>query len=245
LLFALGYPAAALRYGREAVTLGRKLSHPYSLCFALGYLGEIHSELGEYVQAERLEEEAIALASQHGLIFMATLGAIWRGSALIGQGRSDEGLDLIDTGLARLRTELPGEERLYQKYLLAAAYEKLRRPREGLALTEEIFGDVRQTGKRNMESDLHRLAGDLMLLENAANHAAAEKSFREAIAVARSQQAKTCELRAATSLARLLARTDRRDEARTLIGEIYGWFSEGLETPHLRNARALIDELDG
>jgi class 3 adenylate cyclase/tetratricopeptide (TPR) repeat protein/ribosomal protein L40E len=244
LLFALGYPEAALRHGREAVTLGRKLSHPYSLCFALGYLGEIHSELGEYVQAERLEEEAIALASQHGLVFMATLGAIWRGSALIGQGCNHEGLELIETGLTRLRTELPGEERLYQKYLLAAAYEKLRQPREGLALTQEIFGDIKQTGKRNMESDLYRLVGDLMLLESDANNAAAEQSFRNAIASARSQQAKTCELRAATSLARMLAGSDRADEARALLGEIYGWFTEGLDTPHLRNAKALIDKLN-
>src|SRR5580698_2146108 len=234
LLFDLGYPEAALRKGREAVSLGRKLSHPYSLCFALSYLGDLHSKCGGYLLATQLEEEAIALASQHGLIFLATLATIWRGWALIGQGLGQEGLRLVEGGLARMSKELPGEERFYQKYLLAEAYQKLRRPQEGLALTNELFTVMSQTGKRNLQSDLHRLNGDLLLLQvhspDEATRAAAERSYRDAISVARDQDAKSLELRATISLARLLDESGRRDEARTLLDEIYAWFIEGFDT---------------
>ena len=143
--------------------------------------------------------------------------------------------------------ELPGEERFYQKYLLAEAYQKLRRPREGLALTNELFSDMSQTGKRNLQSDLHRLNGDLLLLQvhspDEATRAAAERSYRDAISVARDQDAKSLELRATISLARLLDESGRRDEARTLLDEIYAWFIEGFDTADLKLARALLDQL--
>jgi tetratricopeptide (TPR) repeat protein len=163
LLFDLGYADTALRKGREAVILGRKLSHPYSLCFALAYLGELHSERGEYLVAQQLEEEASALAEQNGLVYLAILGAIWRGWSLIGQGVNQEGLQVIQGGLARLSNELPSVERLYSKYLLAAAYNKLQLSQEGLAVTAELFKLVNETGKRSIEGELHRLTGELLL----------------------------------------------------------------------------------
>jgi class 3 adenylate cyclase/ribosomal protein L40E len=243
LLFALGYPEAALRKGRDAVILGRKLSHPYSLAFALAYLGQLHAERGEYRVAQQLEEEATALAEQHGLVFLATLGTIWRGWSLIGQGLNQEGLQLIQGGLARFSEELPSEERLYQQYLLAAAYNKLRRLEEALALTRELTNLVNQTGKRDMESDLHRLTGELLLLEGEENGTGAEQSFRDAISVARGQRARAYELRASTSLARLLRDTGRGEEARAMLANIYGWFTEGFDTADLKDAKALLEEL--
>jgi len=139
LLLDPGYPQAALRKGREAVSLGRKLAHPYSWCFALAYLGKLHSERGKYLLAEQLQAEATTLADQHGLVFMATLGSIWRDWALIGQGLYQDGVQLIEGGHDRLSNELPGDERLYQKYLSAAAYQRLRRSTEALALVGELF----------------------------------------------------------------------------------------------------------
>jgi predicted ATPase len=143
--------------------------------------------------------------------------------------------------------ELPGEERFYQKYLLAEAYQKLRRPHEGLALTNELFSVMSQTGKRNLQSDLHRLKGDLLLLQDhtpdEATRAAAERSYRDAISVARDQDAKSIELRATMSLARLLGESGRRQEAHTLLDKIYGWFTEGYDTADLKLAEALLDEL--
>jgi len=243
LLFDLGCPETALRKGREAVILARKLSHPYSLSFALAYLSELHSERGEYLVAQQLAEEATALADQHGLLHLATLGANWRAWALIGQGLNQEGVQLMEEGLARLSNELPGEKRLYHKYLLAAAYKKLQRPQEALVLIGELLNLVNQTGKRSIEGDLHRLKGELLLQEDGKNEKGAEQSYRDAILVARRQRARACELRATTSLARLLAKQDRRNEARAMLADIYGWFTEGFDTADLKDAKALLDEL--
>jgi len=242
-LFDLGYPEKALQRGREALALGRKLSHPYSLAFALGWLGLLYAERGEHLLSQQLEEEMIALSGENGFVLLAALGTIWRGSAMVEQGVMGEGIASIQRGLAIFTDERSEEERLFHVFLLAAAYGKLGRSREGLALLEELLVLVNKTGKRSLESNVYRLKGELLLTQHAANQLEAEQYFRMAISIARRQEARAYELRATTSLARFFVGQGRRNEARTMLAKIYGWFTEGFDTADLKDAKALLDEL--
>jgi adenylate cyclase len=242
-LFDLGYPERALQRGREALALGRKLSHPYSLAFALGWLGLLHAERGEYSISQQLEEEMIALSNQHGFVLLTALGTIWRGRAMVEQGVKGEGIAAIRRSLATFTDERSGEERTFSVFLLAVAYGKLGQFREGLALLAELLTVVNELGKRSLESDVYRLKGELLLMQDTANQLESEQCFRMAISIARRQEARSYELRATTRPARLLIGQGKRDEARTMLDEIYGWFTEGLDTADLKDAKVLLDEL--
>ena len=127
--------------------------------------------------------------------------------------------------------------------LLAEAYLKVGRMEEALNALNESFATLQKTGERFYESELYRLKGELLLAQDAANAAQAEQSFRTAIEISRRQKAKSWELRATMSLARLLDKQGRRDEARAMLADIYGWFTEGFDTADLKNAKALLDKL--
>ena len=114
---------------------------------------------------------------------------------------------------------------------------------EALRTIDEAFPLIERSGHRMYEAEVHRLKGELLLAQNASNTAQAEQSFRTAIAVARQQKAKSWELRATGSLARLLVKQGKRDEARAMLAEIYNWFTEGFDTADLEDAKALLDEL--
>jgi len=131
----------------------------------------------------------------------------------------------------------------YYLALVATALGREGQFDESLRAIEESFSIIERGGERDYESEVHRLKGELLLAQDASNAAQAEESFRTAIDISRKQKAKSWELRATTSLARLLAKTDRRDEARAMLAEIYGWFTEGFDTADLKDAKALLDEL--
>jgi predicted ATPase len=126
---------------------------------------------------------------------------------------------------------------------LAEAHGKAGQTAEGLALLDEAQGLVAKTGERIAEAAAHRVKGGLLLARSPSDPAQAEASFREALEVARRQSAKSWELRAATSLARLWQRQGKRDEARDLLAPVYAWFTEGFDTRDLRDAKALLEEL--
>ena len=127
--------------------------------------------------------------------------------------------------------------------VLASGLGRIGRPQEGLQVAEEGFASVAKTGERNASPRLHHVKGEIVLAQNPSDGAKAELCFRTAIEIARRQSARSQELRATTSLARLLAKQDRRDEARTMLAEIYGWFTEGFDTADLKDAKALLKEL--
>ena len=133
-------------------------------------------------------------------------------------------------------------EPLYMLVLADACW-KLGQAEEGLRATDETLAMMAAMGERIWLSELYRLKGELLLMRAPSDHAAAEGSFREALAVGRQQGAQAWELRAATSLARFLGRRDRRDEARQTLGDVYGRFTEGLDTANLTDAKALLAEL--
>ena len=133
----------------------------------------------------------------------------------------------------------------YHLALIATALAKAGRFDEALRTIEESLLIIDRTSQRHCEAEVHRLKGELLLVQRTSNAADAEKCFRTAIAIARKQHAKSWELRATTSLARLLAKQRKQDKARTVLVEIYGWFTEGFDTPDLKDAKALLEKLAG
>jgi predicted ATPase len=127
---------------------------------------------------------------------------------------------------------------------LAEIYGKTGRPEEGLATVATALRELESGGERIVETELYRVKGELLLMRDPADEAEAERCFRSAIDIARRQKARFWELRATTSLARLLQRRGKRDEARAMLAEIYNWFTEGFEFADLRNARGLLDEVE-
>src|SRR5262249_31679439 len=124
---------------------------------------------------------------------------------------------------------------------LGAACGKLGQTDDALALVAEALAAVERSGERDSEAEIYRVKGELLLESKRSSEA--ETCFRHAIDIARRQSAKSLELRAVTSLSRLLREQGKKDEARRMLAEIYGWFTEGFDTADLKDAKALLEEL--
>ena len=184
----------------------------------------------------------MALSTEQGFPYWLAVGTIWRGWALAVQGQAEEGIAQIRQGLTAFRATGSEFLRPYFLTLLAEAYAQRGQAEEGLAVVSEALETVATTGERFYEAELHRLQGELSL-QVPTPPAEAEACLQQALAVARRQQAKSLELRAAMSLARLWQRQGKRDAARALLAPIYGWFTEGFDTADLQEARGLLDAL--
>jgi predicted ATPase len=197
------------------------------------------------VQAVSAQAEAvITLATEHGFPQWLAGGTILRGWALAAQGQTEAGIAQLRQGLAAWRATGAEVVQPYVLGLLAEAYGKSRQAAEGLTVLEEALAMVEKIGQGVYEADLHRLQGELLLIHAVGGGGAeAEACFQQALTVARRQQAKSLELRAATSLSRLWQRQGKDTEARELLTPIYGWFTEGFDTADLREARALLEAL--
>ena len=167
---------------------------------------------------------------------------IQRGWALVHLGAPEEGFDQIGRGMAILPTTTGVAGHFFRR-LLAEVYLVAKRVDDGLRVVSEGLRDLEGSKLRIDHTELHRLKGELLLLQDVSGANEAESCFREAIEIARRQQAKSWELRATMSLARLLGKQNRREEARAMLAEIYGWFTEGFDTPDLKDAKGLLDEL--
>jgi predicted ATPase len=239
-LWQLGYPEQALKRSHEALTLARKLAHPLSLVATLDYAAILHHLRREGQAAQERAEAGMVLSSEQGFPQFLAVGTTLRGWALAVQGQ-EEGIAQIHQGLAALRATGIQFWRPYYLALLAEAYEKSGRAEEGLAVLAEASAVVDKSGERFYEAELHRLKGELLLSVD--HEAEAEACFQQALDIARHQQAKSLELRAAMSLSRLWQRQGKRDEARALLAPIYGWFTEGFDTADLQEVKALLEEL--
>jgi class 3 adenylate cyclase/predicted ATPase len=242
-LWYLGYPDQALRQSQEALSLAQELSHPVSLGLALAFTGGLHHVRGEPQATRERAEAVMTLATEHGFPDLLALGTLMRGWAVAEQGQLEEGITQMRPVLDAWRAT--GVALGVPWYLagLAETYGKAGQPEEGLVMIAEALGVVNETGQRLNESDLHRVRGGLLLTVSEDNHIEAESCFRRTIDVARRQSAKLWELRAATSLARLWQEQGRKEEARQLLADIYGWFTEGFDTRDLKEAKGLLDEL--
>jgi predicted ATPase len=241
-LWCLGYPDQGLSRSQKAFALARRLGHSFSLADVVCYGGCMYCSMHRDAQAlKEHAEELIELAKQQGLWGWFMIGIRYRGEALAMMGEVQE-------GIAQMREGMAGDQaatvRLYLSGTLghlAQARGKASHPAEGLSTLAEALALVEETGERHWEAELHRLRGELLLMQR--NEAEAEASFHKAIEVARRQQAKSWELRATVSLCRLQRQQGRVGEARQALAEIFGWFTEGFDTPDLREARDLLEQL--
>ena len=241
-LWLLGYPDQGLVHNEQSQRIGRQVPQHNSRVHALIWAGVHHQFRREPLRQGQLAAEAIALATEQGLKFWLAIAAIPMGAAMIAQGRFDEGLATIRRGIAGYRAA--GAELLLTFNLcnLATACEQASRPEEGLDALAEAEALMTSHGERFYEAELRRLRGALLVMTGAPPDGA-EKEFEEAIAVARRQQARSLELRATTSLARLWSGQGRREAAHARVAAIYGWFTEGFDTVDLQEAKALLAQL--
>ena len=249
-LWFLGYPDQALRRAQDALSVGRELAHPFSLAFGLQFMAQLHHYRREYALARDLATEVIAVSSEQGFPLWSGMGTIVRGWALAKEGRGIEGLAQVRQGIAEW--QVTGFELEWPHFLalLAEVHETVDQPREGLKLLAEARAAADTTGEGFWDAEMHRLHGELSLKvttetgrTDEERKIPPEESFLKAIEIARRQLAKSLELRAVTSLSRLWRRQGKKDEARQMLAAIYAWFTEGHDTPDLREAKALLEEL--
>ncbi len=245
ILWQLGYPDQALERGYEALKIARGLSHANSLAHAEFFVGFLRPYRREARAAQEHAESVIALSAEHGLTDWSALAATLCGWATAKQGRNEKGIAQLQEGLAACRSQGVEVLRPYFLCLLAEACMETGRLDDGLRALNEALAAADEHEIRNYEAETHRLKGELLLRRDDSNIAEAQSCFERANEVAKGQSAKSLELRATTSLARLLRDTNRRDEARAMLTDIYNWFTEGFDTADLKDAKALLDELQG
>jgi len=224
---------------REARVMAAGITSPYGRAWSAWFAAALRLRLREYEQAEGLTAQALELAEQHQFTYLAALAPITLGDARSRLGRVSEGIELIRRGIAGI---LEIGARLHISAFtasLAAALEREGSIREALETVEQALRA--NPDELVYQPEILATRGELRLKEGQIE--LAEGDFREAIALAQRMDAKAYELRATMSLARLLASHRRRDEARTMLAEIFGWFTEGFDTGDLKDAKALLDEL--
>jgi adenylate cyclase len=214
-----------------------------SLANALRCAAVLHQLRLEVQAAQERAEALISLATDQGFPYWMAIGSLQRGWALAQQGQHQEGIAQITQGLRAYRATGAETLRAYFLALLADVHGTLGELEAGLAVLMEALTLVDKTGERWYEPEIYRLKGVLLLQQSSANQVVAEACFHHALDIARSQQAKSFELRIATSLARLWQQQGRRQEAHDLLAPIYGWFTEGFDTADLKDAKALLDTL--
>jgi ATP/maltotriose-dependent transcriptional regulator MalT len=243
-LFTMGYPDRAWAKSREMLEVARRSSVPYVLTVASFQTAQQNLVRGDGTAAQKHADETMALTEAFGFQSVSPLATTVNGAAQIAQGRYEEGIAGMRRGISAIRaTGVP--PLAWYLCLLASGLRKAGRPQEGLEVVDEGFASVAKTGEQIASPSLHHVKGELLLMQNPSDGAKAELCFRTAIEIARQQSARSIELRATTSLARLLASQGRRDEARTTLADIYGWFTEGFDTADLKDVKALLDDLSG
>jgi DNA-binding winged helix-turn-helix (wHTH) protein/tetratricopeptide (TPR) repeat protein len=243
LLWALGYPDQAVQRSQEALTMAHALAHPLCLAEALRFSARLYAYRREWQTAQAHAEALLALATEHGLARYVAYGTFFRGWTLAAQGQGVAGIAQMRQGRDALRPT--GAMIGIEVHALAEAYGQVGQVDEGLHLLAEALARKDTTGGRSNEAELHRLHGELLHAECGVRNAevVAEECFQQALAVARRQQARSYELRAAMSLSRLWQQQGKRAEARQLLAPIYGWFTEGFDTADLQEAKTLLTDL--
>jgi len=234
-LWTLGYPEQALARSREAVAAAHASQHRYSIGISLCFAGRLGVYLRDPVMVREAADAAIALTDGEPLWIVSAMARIDRGWARVLEGDGDDGIAEIQDGLKLWGSTIPKfMSQVYVEALCAA-----NRCPEATAVAENALAASAE--ERASLPGLHLVKGELILKLDPRNASGAEQCFRTSIEIARAQQARSWELRAATALARLLDLQGRGDEARRMLAEIYGWFTEGFETRDLKDARALLD----
>jgi predicted ATPase len=244
-LWLLGYPDQAVERSREGIALAGESGHPNTVALAHQYAAILGQYRRQGPVAQRSAEATLAIATDHAFSFWRACGLIMRGWALAEQGVRGSGIAQVREGLDGYLVTGGGIYRTYFLALLAEALGREGAIDEGLGVLAEALALVHDTGEAFHEAELHRLQGELLRRREPAGMAfyEAEACFRRALTIARRQEARSLELRAAMSLTRLYQKQDRQAEALPILAECYDWFTEGLGTPDLQEARALLQQL--
>jgi class 3 adenylate cyclase len=242
-LWIMGYPDLARWLKTRLVASLDRALDDYARAVAISHALTIHHDLMRDDRAIHLQaEDALAQAIKNGHLYGRAIGLISLGRIMVAEGKLDAGAEKVVEGMLAL--EATGDVRNYFVYAYAASatYLKAHHGDEGLGLVERAISWMRAGGALLFEADFHRLRGEF-LLTTGRPEKEAEAAFREAITIARREQAKSFELRATMCVARLVARQGSYHQAHTMLAEIYGWFTEGFDTADLKDAKALLDEL--
>ena len=243
-LWYLGFPEQARVKVQEALLLAQEFSRPPSLERAWSCAAIVHQLRVEAPLAQSHAEAALIISQEQGFAQRLSQCTILQGWALTKQGRTEEGIRLLTQGITANRATGAEAWRHYWLALLAEAYGAAGQIKQGLTALDEALALVALNGECYYEAELHRLRGQLLLQQSTDNLSKAASCFQQAIAIAQRQSAKSWELRAATSLARLWRSQGKHQDAYDLLAPVYGWFTEGLDTPDLIDATTLLAELE-
>jgi predicted ATPase len=240
-LFYLGYLDQGAARLKQALSEAHQIAGAFSWAVALTqtWCGEWEQSSAEALL--RRADQLLAITTEHGFTLYSSLGTIFRGWCLSALGEIEEGIALLNSGLAKHHASGAALYTPFAITLLADAYGRVALPQEGMQRLEEAARLVEMTNERWAEAEMHRIRGTLFVAAN--DTEAAQASYHQALKIARRQSAKFWELRAALDLARLWCDQGKRIVARDLLASVYGWFTEGLDTPVLQDAKALLDEL--
>ena len=241
-LWCLGYPDQALKRSQEALALAREHDHPFSQADALSYAGCMFNVMRRDAPALRIyAEQLLRLSNEIELAGWIGLATCFHGEASAMLGQVSQGIAQIYAGMAAQEPFFIRLNQVETLRALAEAQVLAGHPEEGLTTLAEALTLVEKMGERHWEAELNRLRAELLLTQGVEDEA--EASFEKAIEVARRKSARSWELRASIGLARLWQKQGKTDEARHLLGEIYSWFTEGFDTPDLREAKALLEAM--
>jgi len=242
-LWMLGFPEAALADAKQALKDARELGHAATLMNAQGITSCTHVLCGNYATANVPFDQLVALADEKGSLFWKAIGMMGQGWVLALAGRASDAVKKLTAAINAWRST--GATLAVPGWLshLAFAYAELGQFDDAWRCIGEALTTVETTNERWFEAYARHIAGEIALMMPEPDAAKAEAYFERALAVARQQQAKSWELRAATSLARLWRDQGKRQQARDLLAPVYGWFTEGFDTLDLKEAKALLNEL--
>jgi serine/threonine protein kinase/predicted ATPase len=239
-LWHLGYPDQALRLSEETVALARRIGHPFSLDYALHHCGWLYLQSRLSARLRAVAEEEFAIAVEQGFALWHASGMFFQGAGMLLEGERDPALPLLVKGLRSWQATGAKLTLTYQFGALGEAYAQEGRFEDALQALEEGLALAEKNDERCHEAELLRLKGEVLLRQSRDQDALAEECFHQATQTARRQHSRAWELRATVSLARLWQRQRRCAEARAALATIYGKYTEGLTTPDLADAAALL-----
>jgi class 3 adenylate cyclase/predicted ATPase len=239
----LGYPQAALADTEHALVVAREIGHSATMMYVLNFSAWTHIHCGNYATTNALVDEFSALKDQTGSVFWGAWGMMQRGCLLALTGKASDAVQTITCGVTAMQSTGTTMWIPFWLSYLARANAEIGQPDDARRCIGEAMAAVETAKERWCEAEVNRIAGEIALLSPEPDVAKAETYFERALAVARKQQAKSWELRAAMSMARLWRDQGKRDEARDLLAHVYGWFTEGFDTLDLKEAKALLDAL--
>lgn len=242
-LWILGYPDQACAMSAKAVATARRLAQPFALAMALFFACATRACCGQSAAVRQMLDELTGLTAQQGLGYLGSCALVLEGQELITRGECAAGLGHIGRAFTEFQAQEAGVGLPWAMSISALAYAKLGRPTEGLAIVSRALEAASRNGERQWEAELWRLKGELLLQPPLQQQDNAEASFRSAIELARRQSARSLELRATASLARLLARQGKHASAHRMLAAVHRWFSEGFDTADLHEAANTLHAL--